>query len=84
MNPTTTEAGAVADVAAIAGPNSLLGRAPKDLKLQWQGGFEKDWTIRIEATIVGSDQAEAVREILRVLSAASDENHLTSQGATAS
>jgi len=78
---TNTE-GAVTDVAAIARGKSLLDRAPKDLKLHWQGGMGEEWAIRIEATIMGSDEADAVREIIRVLSAASGP-HLTEHGVTA-
>ena len=53
---------------------SLLERAPADLKIQWQGGLAERWTIRVEATIVGPDEAEAVREIIHLLSLASDPN----------
>lgn len=60
------------DIAEIAAGKSLLERAPADLSIQWRGGLKERWTIALSCTIVGADEAEALREIIRVLSEASD------------
>jgi len=55
----------------LAGRRSLLERAPKDLRMQWQGDAEGGWTVGLSCTVTDRDELDALIQTLTLIGDAS-------------